>query len=202
MPGGTGASSNTRPTELEQPKQENSLSPKDIYISVAFSIVYIDHLVNLFIADEGKDSEQQLAVVPADKIVEEGFLDRKNFDCSLFVDCSDVLFPYDDIMDEYREVLIEKINRIVPELKNRLSSLSKGKTKAHIYILSTVGADQLGYALSYICTGKNQGKIKDSKLSKKISKSYGNAFKQYKKANEISVDYLCVVDLAIVHAVK
>lgn len=202
MPGGTGAQSNSRPTKLEQKKQEDKCSPKDIYVSVAFSIVDIEHLVNLYITDEGENSEQQLAVVPADNIVEEGFLDRTDFDCSLFVDCSDVLFPYDDIMDEYRKVMLEKIGMIVPKLKSKLSSLSKGKTKAHLYILSTVGADQLAYALSYICADKNQGKIKDSKLSSSISKTYGKSFKKYKKVNEISIDYFSVVDLALVHAVK
>jgi len=202
MPGGTGAQSNSRPTKLEQKKQEEKSSPKDIYVSVAFSIVDIEHLVNLYITDEGENSEQQLAVVPADYIVEEGFLDRTDFDCSLFVDCSDVLFPYDDIMDEYRKVMLEKIGMIVPKLKSKLSSLSKGKTKAHLYILSTVGADQLAYALSYICADKNQGKIKDSKLSSSISKTYGKSFQKYKKVNEISIDYFSVVDLALVHAVK
>lgn len=202
MPGGTGAKSNSRPTKLEQKKQEDNSSPKDIYVSVAFSIADVEHLVSLYITDEGEESEQQLVVIPANNIVEEGFLDRTEFDCSLFVDCSDVLFPYSDIMDEYRKVMLEKIDIIVPKLESKLSSLSKGKTKAHLYILSTVGAEQLAYALSYICAGKNQGKIKDSKLSSSISKTYGDSFKRYKKDNEISIDYFSVIDLALVHAVK
>lgn len=200
--GGSGASGNNRPTELEEKKQERDSSPKDVYISVAFSIVDVEHLVNIYITDENENSEQQLAIVPADFIEEDGFLDRKEFDCSLFVDCSDVLFPYDDILDEYRKVMLEKVDTVVFELKAKIASLTRGKTKVHLYIISTVGAEQLAYATSYICAGKNQSKIKDPQLSSSISKDYGKSFENYKKDNETCIDYLSVVDLALVHAVK
>ncbi len=196
--GGDGAQASQRPSPEQEEKQEQKQSEKHIYISVAFSALSFDEVVT-YQKREDDDSEVQSLSQLSEVLSEYGSVDRDTFDDSIFVDCSDVIMPINEILEEYEEAMLERFDNVLGFLKRRLiPKRDEEKITAHLYVACTSGAEDLGYALAYVCEKKMGDKIENNTIKGTVNNEYSSFFDYFTtNDNEIKIDYLGIVDWTI-----
>ena len=197
--GGRGSQANQKQTPLEQKKQKKDNKGKDIYVSIAFSIISLQQLAYMKVMSKGTKKEKN-AITALGKEVEKSGSARKSYDYSIVVDCSDIGAPLKENMEEWREQLMGKLTSAVFDLKMFLIS-KRGKKTVHAYISATVGVHFLAYAMAFICGKDMTQKIKEKTLKQQIKSQYNKYFDSMLKKDDSSIktDYYSIVN--VVHAV-
>jgi hypothetical protein len=196
--GGTGASSNSRPTEQEEKKQEEKDSKNDVYFSVMFSSVKLEDLVTYRSVPRG--NRQVMSLAQMEKVEEEyGSTSRTEYDKSYFVDCSNGVFLIDELKDVEElakdDTLITQLETAISELRAGMSAkLKKGEVTFHISIGCDTCVKDLGYALASICGMPLDSKIEDSRV-KDVIKGGKDTFNGLKKrGGTVKFEYLVVME--------
>jgi len=193
--GGRGSQSNQRQTKQEQKKQKDDNKAKDVYVSVAFSILSLQQIAYMKVQNKGTKQERNVITTLGKEVKKSGSA-RKSYDYSIVVDCSEIGAPIKENMEAWREALLEKLSAAAFDLKMFLIS-KRGKKNVHAYVSATVGVHFLAYAMAFICGKDMTSKIKDAPLKKQIKTKYNKYFDSLLKRDDSSIktDYYSIVNV-------
>lgn len=201
MPSGTGAQGNQRAAEPES--LEN---PKDVYISLLFSILPYDMMTTYKHTEftvKGKKYDAIWMAKPSKPVWEEGSYDKNSIDKALFVDCSELIVNIDMGEVDDDEGLMKLIDRGTSEINRVIAPYMARYETANLHFI--LGADvecqDLAYAAHYICDQRMADQVKDASFLSYVTSNYSNFFDKVKSLGwSVAVDYCGLFEIKIVHA--
>jgi hypothetical protein len=181
-------------------------NPKDVYISLLFSIIPYEMMTTYKHTEfnvKGKQYEAIWMVKPSKPIWEEGSYDKNSIDKALFVDSSGLIVNLDTGEVDDDEGLMKVIDRGMSEINRVLAPFMAKYEMANLHFI--LGADvecqDLAYAAHYICDKRMIDKVGDSSFRSYVVCTYANFFDKVRNLGwSVAVDYCGLFEIKIVHA--